>query len=804
GRPKKERGDNSGAQNRRRPPRRRSKGLQNGVARRTSISTWRDDVCDLVYCARSPRLSLCRASNTYPAQLPRLELRFAYCKSHSARMRATHQRTFDAVAQAVCLRKCYARRRRHGVAGQFSIRRSFGSSSALLDIFCALSAKLPIKAGNRCVVRPETRTEHPPPPTWNQALLGDEQSAKVNPTSKIWKIDSKKWDGTCGQEQLIRETERERLGQPPKDCQAFLAFSFAAERRRGVPLVHNGRLFQVLSAGPPPTLDGALLLFSTFPDSCAVVAVHFHFGVVALLSLTPGLCRLPLSLPIYRNNSYERSGSRNPSTTETAYSSSRRRIDQSGLYNHIMSYTIKLSLLALVSTAAAVPHFGANPHAKFHGAKAARGHVKPYPANGWSGASNNTAVMPNPTASYPDDKTTTIDETTTSTQTLYTTVYVKPSTPAVAVASVSSDQCGPATVTVTAKEKVTITVIGGGAGYTPAPQSSAAPVPSQSPVPSKPDNEHVASSKPPADYPAATPEATTSSPAPDYPAKTPEAAQTTSSMSEYAVPSHPPNKPVVSSSSATPSPSPSPSPPSGNGYTGHKRGLAYNAAHLCKTLAGKFGFGYNWGQVEKDDIGTQFIPMMHKPSDSSVEEWLGNVDKAVKKGTTAVMGFNECDHAEQCNMSPEVACASWKQYMNPVKSAHADITIIGPSVTNSGQPNMGLTWLSRFHDCCPEAIVDATNIHFYDIYEEGLTLERFKAQVKKANEIYGKPVWVTEFGLNPGSASSEQATIFLKGAMEYLDGAIYVQGYSWFKVGEGENQLNTNGGLSPLGEAYAS
>jgi hypothetical protein len=151
-------------------------------------------------------------------------------------------------------------------------------------------------------------------------------------------------------------------------------------------------------------------------------------------------------------------------------------------------------------------------------------------------------------------------------------------------------------------------------------------------------------------------------------------------------------------------------------------------------------------------------------------------------------------------MEPEAACAAWKTYMNPVKSAHPDVTIVGPSVTN-GQAPMGLDWLSRFNDCCPDAIVDATNIHFYDIYEEA-TFDRFVAQIEKAAE-FGKPVWITEFGLNPGSASSEQAAAFLKKAMDYCDGSDKVQGYSWFMVGTGENQLNTNSGLSTLGQMYA-
>jgi hypothetical protein len=116
--------------------------------------------------------------------------------------------------------------------------------------------------------------------------------------------------------------------------------------------------------------------------------------------------------------------------------------------------------------------------------------------------------------------------------------------------------------------------------------------------------------------------------------------------------------------------------------------------------------------------------------------------------------------------------------------------------------NFRLDWLSRFNDCCPDAVVDATNIHFYDIYDEK-TIDRFQAQVEKAASLTGKKVWITEFGLNPGSASEEQAASFLKDAMAYLDGSDKVQGYSWFMVGDGENQLNSGNGLSAIGKVYA-
>lgn len=458
-----------------------------------------------------------------------------------------------------------------------------------------------------------------------------------------------------------------------------------------------------------------------------------------------------------------------------------------------MSPSIKISLLALATSVAAIPHYG---HSKFHNKPTgvlASG--KPYPSGGW-GSYNSTRVPNLPgTGSYEDNKT--IDVTSTSTTTVVKTVVVKPSpapegSKAAVVENVSSPaaggQCGPATVTVTASEKITVTVTPGG-GYE-APSSPAGPATTTSTVLSTTKVEVTQTTKVPAPSSQAQ---KPSSPAPPAP-------PASSKAEEYKVISSIAQKPVASPSAPSSAAASTPTSGSANTYSGSKRGLAYNDASLCKTFGSKFGFGYNWGQVENNDIGTQFIPMMHGPTKSTAQEWLANVDKAIKKGSKAVMGFNEPDIAAQANLSPEAACSAWKEYMNPC--AAKGVTVLGPSVSNSGSPNQGLDWLSKFHDVCPDAIVDATNIHFYDIYESA-TIDRFKAQVEKAAKLYNKPVWVTEFGLNPGSATPEQAASFLKDAMAYLDSSDKVQGYSWFMVGEGENQLNSGSGLSAIGKVYA-
>ena len=504
---------------------------------------------------------------------------------------------------------------------------------------------------------------------------------------------------------------------------------------------------------------------------------------------------------------------------------------------------MKISLLALVSTVAAVPQYGGYGHSKFHSIKPSgtqgaeypignpthgqgqQSSAKPYPtAPGYPSAPaypvGSSSVAYNGTAPYPTNSgsygkgESAIDVTSTTTTTVIKTIHISPSgvspqkstlagnyqtspvANAQAYPTAGNDQCGPATVTVTAKEKVTVTVDGNQyvPTYVPAPQ------------PSKP-----AESKP-AEYPASSAKPVESKPA-EYPASSPKPVEPVPSKAD--VPTYSPVPPKATPSSAAPSAAPSSAPPStGSGYSGSKRGLVYNDAALVKNLGGKYGFAWNWGQTENNDLGgTIFIPTMHKPSDSTPEAWLANVDKAVKKGATAVMGFNECDHKEQCNMAPEQACDAWRKYMNPVKAKYPQLTIVGPSVTNGpSESGMGLSWLSKFHAACPDAIVDATNIHFYSKYDDATnnqysyTIDRFRQQIETAGKNYGKKVWVTEYGLNAGTATPEQAASFLKQSLEYMDNSPLVQGYSYYKVGtnQAEYQLCDSNGASALGKIYAS
>ncbi|KAF2876590.1 glycosyl hydrolase catalytic core-domain-containing protein [Massariosphaeria phaeospora] len=488
-----------------------------------------------------------------------------------------------------------------------------------------------------------------------------------------------------------------------------------------------------------------------------------------------------------------------------------------------MSSQVKLGFLALLSTAAAVPHYS---HNKFHNRPSgASGHA--YPTGGWPGLQNSTALSnpAGPTGLTPDEQTTTILQTDYSTETLVSTIYASksgngqgPSEVVAADASTGAASVCGQTIYVTATDKVTVTVHAGQGYEAPSqppavPASSAAvvespavsvssaapvatPVVKESATPKPEDVYSIlpVKSDAPVEQPTPAPVATSK------PESTPEAVPSSSMVPvETPVPSPTPVEPTSQAA-----PSSTPQPPS-SGYSGSKRGLAYNEAKLCDAFSGgSFGFAYNWGSKREEELPKEipYVPMCHRPGLQTPEEWLADVKLAVSQGTKAVMGFNEPDHAEQANLAPNVACTAWKKYMNPIAELHPEVTIIGSSVTNGPAP-MGLDWLTRFYKECPDAIVHAENIHFYDIWDSSAsgTVSRFQQQVEKAAAISNKKVWVTEFGLNPGAASPEQTATFVKEVTKFMDGSDTCQGYSYFMVGNGANQLNGSG---PVFEAYAS
>lgn len=485
-----------------------------------------------------------------------------------------------------------------------------------------------------------------------------------------------------------------------------------------------------------------------------------------------------------------------------------------------MSPNMKLSVLAFVGAAAAVPQYGhGHGHKHFTPSAGTAGHA--YPTGGWGNGYNVTT--PSAVAqgtgkpSSPAGEQTTMTEsdytvTSTTTRTVYMTQYPNSASASdVKVKDVTTSAepaCGQV-VYVTETNRVTVTVPAGGAS---APASSAAPqAPSSAPgyevpKPSAPAAEKPSSSAAPVasapqgGYEAASSFVLASSAAPQKPASS-AAAYNTPAPSVEAVSSAAPAS-SAKPSSAAPSASSAPS----TGYSGGKRGLAYrwDGASDCKSFAskGNFGFAWNWEADTKGDIGSMaanFIPTLRTLANAG--DWKQKAQAAIDAGSKVLFGFNEPDIASQANLGVSALCDAWKANMNDFSGK---ATIVGPSVSSSQNEGQGLSYLSQFVEQCPEAKFDDINIHWYGPASAGF--EAFKSHYEDAKSKFsGKKIWVTEFGLT--GASADESADFLKSAQAYLDGDSSCAGYSYFAVGSFDpaaNLLGTASALTKAGEVYVS
>lgn len=499
-----------------------------------------------------------------------------------------------------------------------------------------------------------------------------------------------------------------------------------------------------------------------------------------------------------------------------------------------MSPSMKLSVLAFVGAAAAIPQYNvgghghghASAHSKHHTPSAGHaGHA--YPTGGWGGYNStipSSVAQGTGSPSKPAGEKTTATEyatesestvTSTTTRTVYLTQYPSSAVPTVVnVKDVTSEAvCGPQTVYVTETNRVTVTVPAGGAPSS-APQAPSSSYEAAKPsVPAAKPSEPAAKPSEPAakpSVPAAEPSVPAAAPPSSYEAAKPSVPAAKPSVpaekpSSVAPKPSPEASPVVSKEAAPSSAAAVSTPAPAGGYAGGKRGLAYrwDGAADCKSFEGKnFGFVWNWEADTKGDVGTfagSFIPTLRTLANAG--EWASKAQAAIDGGSKVLFGLNEPDIASQANLDVASLCSAWKEHMN---GFYGKATIVGPSVSSSQNDGQGLSYLQQFVQQCPEAKFDDINIHWYGPATAGF--DAFKAHYQDAaSKFPGKKIWVTEFGLT--GATEDESADFLKSAQTYLDGESTCAGYSYFAVGNFDpaaNLIGTMSALTKAGKVYVS
>jgi len=189
------------------------------------------------------------------------------------------------------------------------------------------------------------------------------------------------------------------------------------------------------------------------------------------------------------------------------------------------------------------------------------------------------------------------------------------------------------------------------------------------------------------------------------------------------------------------------------------------------------GWYYNW-RPDNDDLpgpgGVEFVPMIRDRATATE----ATLRRARAEGDE-LLGFNEPDMRGQANMTVDAALAAWPRL------EATGMRLGSPAVAFGGDTEGG--WLDRF---MTEARrkgyrVDFVCLHWYGTDFGDAAVGHLLRYVDAVHQRYGKPIWITEYGLmrfagTPRYPTPDQAAAFIKASTGELEKRSFVERYAWF------------------------
>ncbi len=189
------------------------------------------------------------------------------------------------------------------------------------------------------------------------------------------------------------------------------------------------------------------------------------------------------------------------------------------------------------------------------------------------------------------------------------------------------------------------------------------------------------------------------------------------------------------------------------------------------------GWYYNWSSNNRSMPGpadVEYVPMIwgqKNVTDATLAE--------AKKEGDVILGFNEPDMAGQADMTVEAALDAWP------KLEATGRRLGSPAVAFGGDTKGG--WLDRFMTGAGQKgyRVDFITLHWYGSDFSGAAADQFLGYVDAVHKRYGKPIWVTEYGLmnfggSPKYPTQAQLVTFINGTTKGMQKRSYVERYAWF------------------------
>lgn len=226
---------------------------------------------------------------------------------------------------------------------------------------------------------------------------------------------------------------------------------------------------------------------------------------------------------------------------------------------------------------------------------------------------------------------------------------------------------------------------------------------------------------------------------------------------------------------------------------------------------------YQWNHTESSTVNWEFAPMSWGHGTTSDTGIAGFI---AKYGSPYIMSFNEPDDCtgqsgqygfpgspKLCDVDEAV-----RLHKNFMKTG---MRIVSPG----GREEAPFGWLEEFYNKAKaqDVRIDVIAVHWYDWGSSPVAnpnptalqvFNRFKAYLTNVHNLYGLPIWITEFNANPARSQAINAG-FLALALPYLESLDYIERYCWFPYNSGthfygwnDTTDTSNTTISLVGTAY--
>lgn len=214
-----------------------------------------------------------------------------------------------------------------------------------------------------------------------------------------------------------------------------------------------------------------------------------------------------------------------------------------------------------------------------------------------------------------------------------------------------------------------------------------------------------------------------------------------------------------------------------------KRGVSFDFKRIddLPLLSPAISWAYNWGNQQNsnaalwfDTNDMDFCPMCWNASysESKIREYV-----QAHPNTKYLLGFNEPNLTDQCNMTPQQAAEQWPRVVALAKELN--LKLVSPAMnygTLAGYHDP-IKWFDEFF---AQPNVSLDDIHAIAIHCYMASPSAVRSYIKMF-EKYGKPIWMTEFcAWDPVPSDVEKQMDYMCSVLNHMEQNPNVERYAWF------------------------